>query len=63
MAVKKTFNFKLGDNVKLALSNESGSVIGRAHYLEQNPQYFVRYLASDGRQVESWVSEEALVVA
>ncbi len=61
MATKKTFNFKLGDGVKLSLSGETGSVIGRAHYTNVDPQYYVRYVGADGRQIETWQSEDALV--
>ena len=61
MASKKTFDFKLGDRVKLAMSEERGSIIGRAHYLEADPQYDVRYVAADGRMVEGWLSETAIV--
>lgn len=60
MATKKTFDFKLGDNVTLALSGETGTVVGRASYINANPSYLVRYVAGDGRQVENWLSEEAL---
>ncbi|PZR90326.1 MAG: hypothetical protein DI537_19105 [Stutzerimonas stutzeri] len=59
MAVKKTFEFKLGDEVSLQ-SGESGTVIGRAHYLDMNPQYMVRYTAADGRLTECWWAESAL---
>lgn len=60
MAVKKTFNFKLGDRVDLTESNETGLIIGRAHYTNANPSYLVRYVAGDGRQIENWTSEDAL---
>lgn len=60
MASKKTFDFKLGDAVKLSLSDERGEVVGRAHYSNMNPQYLVRYKAGDGRQVEAWIAEDAL---
>jgi hypothetical protein len=60
MASKKTFNFKLGDQVKLATSSETGTVIGRAHYVNQDPQYYVRYLAADGRQTEAWWAEDGI---
>ncbi len=60
MAVKKSFAFKLGDAVKLE-SGERCTVIGRAHYLDSNPQYMVRYVAADGRMTECWWAESALV--
>lgn len=55
-----TFKYSLGDQVKLALSGERGSVIGRAEYEHVPPAYFVRYVAADGRQVEEWFSASAL---
>lgn len=54
------FEFELGDKVTLTLSTESGIVIGRAEYLESDNQYYVRYLAGDGRQTESWWAEKAI---
>ena len=63
MAVKTKFDFKLGDKVKFVLSGEAGEVIGRAHYKNSNPQYFTRYLSTDGRQFEDWIPEDALVLA
>lgn len=39
---------------------EEGTVIGRAEYLEMDDQYFTRYRAGDGRQVESWIGEKGL---
>lgn len=53
MAVKKTFDFKLKDRVKLD-SGEAGEVIGRAQYVDSNPQYMVRYVAADGRMTQEW---------
>ena len=61
MAVKKTFDFKLGDEVVIEESGERGVVIGRAHYTDANPGYLLRYRAGDGRCVEAWWSESALV--
>ncbi|MNF02400.1 hypothetical protein D3C80_2015370 [compost metagenome] len=59
MAVKKTFNFKLGDKVKLE-SGETGTITGRAHFTDSNPQYYLRYVAGDGRQVQCWWDESAV---
>jgi hypothetical protein len=61
MAVKKPFDFKLGDEVAIEESGERGVVVGRAHYLDQNPTYLLRYRAGDGRCVEQWWAESALV--
>jgi hypothetical protein len=60
MAVKKTFAFKLEDMVKLDQSNEVGVIVGRAHYVDSNPTYYIRYKAADGRLIESWWNESAL---
>lgn len=61
--MKEEFKFNLGDRVKLRLSSEAGEVIGRAEYSRSKPQYLVEYLAGDGRQVDSWKDEDALVAA
>lgn len=60
MATKRTFTFKLDQPVKLRDSNETGRVIGRAHFVDSNPQYHIRYRAGDGRVVESWWNESAV---
>jgi len=56
------FQFNLGDQVRLAHTEERGMVIGRAEYLEHEgaTTYLVRYKAADGRQVESWWNQSAL---
>ncbi|MDN7488509.1 hypothetical protein QZM35_12445 [Burkholderia sp. AU45274] len=54
------FKFSLGERVAIAESGESGSVHGRAEYSEAANNYYVRYVAADGRAVESWWSEGAL---
>lgn len=73
MASKKTFNFKLNDAVALAgsfaitdaMGNtkavETGVVVGRAHYINSDPQYYVRYTTAQGCQVEQWLAEDAIV--
>ncbi|WP_267355702.1 MULTISPECIES: hypothetical protein [unclassified Methylobacterium] len=55
-----TFQFELGQQVKLIGSAEQGYVSGRADYLESAPSYFVRYRAADGRLTEAWWSGSAL---
>lgn len=60
MPTKKSFFFHLGDPVRLAGTDEIGHVVGRAHYLDSNPQYLVRYAAANGRLVEAWWAESAL---
>lgn len=48
------FKFSIRDRVKLALSGEAGIVVGRAQYQAAENGYLVRYVAADGRQVETW---------
>jgi len=57
------FIFQLGAEVTLQTSGETGFVIGRAEYLTTNPSYLIRYKAADGRQVETWWSEDAILAA
>lgn len=53
----------LGQEVSLMLSSELGSIIGIAQYQNnQEHQYLVRYIAADGRQVESWWAESAIKI-
>lgn len=52
--------FQLGDDVRLAMSNETGKVIGKAEYLYESRKYFVQYVAAEGRQVEGWFAFEQL---
>jgi hypothetical protein len=52
--------YQLEQRVKLNMSGETGVVVGRAEYVNQGNQYHVRYVASDGRQVEDWFAEDAL---
>lgn len=63
MTEKKAFRFELEAEVMLNRSMERGSVIGRAEYVNACDSYLVRYVTSDGRQVESWISEDALVAS
>jgi len=55
-----SFKFSLGERVAIAESGESGSILGRAEYSEAANSYCIRYVAGDGRAVESWWSEGAL---
>ncbi len=54
------YKFMLGMAVAFEQSDEEGLVIGRAEYLTGEPQYYIRYKAGDGRQVEQWWGESAL---
>ena len=55
------FKFSLEDKVKLTHSDEHGDVIGRSEYINSEPTYLIRYVAGDGRQIESWWAEDALM--
>lgn len=59
----RTFLHDLKAEVKMVESNEQGSVIGRAEYLDHSNSYLVRYRAGDGRQVEAWFDEPAITAA
>lgn len=54
------FAHELGAAVTITASEESGTVIGRAEYVESNPQYLIRYKAADGRATEVWWNGSAL---
>ena len=51
---------ELGAMVKLITSDEVGTIVGRAEYLNSEPSYYVRYKAADGRQTECWWSSSAV---
>ena len=55
------FLYELNQKVKLILSGEKGSVIGRVEYVSTNPQYLIEYVAADGRQVEGWFFAESIL--
>ena len=56
------FKFELNQPVTIALSGESGTIIGRAEYSESSiPSYCLRYVSKDGRAVEDWWKESTLV--
>lgn len=57
------FVFELGQKVKISISGETGEVIGRAEYIDCNPQIYVRYVSADGRAVEIWWVQDALETA
>lgn len=54
------FKFNNGDTVKIAISGETGQVIGRAEYLSDERRYWVRYKTAMGRATEEWWVESAL---
>ena len=57
------FKFSLGASVQIMASGERGEVIGRAEFLDAGDSYLVRYKAADGRAVENWWAETALMQA
>ena len=54
--------FQLNQRVRLAESDEEGTIIARAEFETSEPSYSVRYKAGDGRQTEAWWGESALLV-
>lgn len=55
------FEYEMGDLVCLKLSDERGTVIGRAEYASANePCYRIRYKSAQGRLVEEWWDESAI---
>lgn len=54
------FKFEFNQEVNIFRSGEHGIVIGRAEYPSGNNNYYVRYVAADGRSVEAWWQEDAL---
>lgn len=57
------FAFEIGQTVKIANSDEVGKVTGRAEYQNSENSYYLLYKAADGRAVEAWWTESALVAA
>ena len=60
---KQGHKFDLKQQVAIAISRETGEVIGRADYVTHENTYLVRYKTTDGRAVESWWDESALVAS
>lgn len=58
-----SFSFPLNAEVVITASGEKGIVIGRAEYTTSQPSYLLRYRSADGRAVEAWWSQDALVRA
>ncbi len=54
------FKFNLSSDVKIAVSGESGNIIGRAEYADSENCYLIRYKSADGHAVEKWWGESAL---
>ena len=56
-----SFKFDLQQRVAIQVSDEVGEVVGRAEYTTAENNYFVRYRSADGRAVEQWWPESALM--
>lgn len=56
-----SFNFELGQNVSLAVSNEVGTIIGRADYVNSSYQYYVHYADGNGCAKSEWFYESQLI--
>jgi len=59
-----TFKFELGALASISIngvSGETGEIIARAEYTNAENMYFLRYIAADGRAVQQWWTESALV--
>ena len=54
------FKFNIDQQVVISISEESGTVIGRAEFSNSENSYQIRYKAADGRAVELWWLESAL---
>lgn len=57
------FKFQLGRIVVIECSLEQGVIHARSEYSNSENQYLVRYKSADGRAVEAWWPESALVGA
>ena len=55
------FKFELNDTATIEVSGETGKVIGRAEYTTGEVAFRIRYKSADGRAVETWWDETALV--
>jgi len=58
---ERHFIFGLGDTATIAVSGETGTVIGRADYLENENNYLLIYQAADGRAVKQWWKQSELL--
>lgn len=56
----RKFKFDIGQQVMIAISGESGEVIGRAEYADSENSYFLRYKDAQGMAREEWWREGAL---
>lgn len=59
----KPLLYELKVTVKMTESNEQGTIIGRAEYIDHVNGYLVRFRAGDGCQTEKWFDETAIEAA
>lgn len=57
------FRFDMKEALQIEASGERGTVVGRAEYVTAENQYYLRYKSADGRAVEGWWGESALIGA
>ena len=55
--------YQLNQTVVVACSREKGEIIARAEYANGEPAYLLRYKCADGRAIESWWGQSALLAA
>lgn len=55
------FAFHMHDPVVIKESGESGTVIGQARHAFADDSFLIRYRSGDGRAVESWWTQTALM--
>jgi hypothetical protein len=60
-AMSDLFVFDLEQHAAIIMSGEVGIIVGRAQYTQGENSYLLRYKAADGRAVEAWWPESALM--
>jgi len=61
MSNNNNFRFSFKSKVQIVQSGEEGIVTARAEFCNGESEYLVRYKAADGRAVEQWWKDSALV--
>lgn len=62
-AISRRMKFKLGQDVTLEVSGETGRIVARTEYEAGEPTYLVRFKAADGCGREVWWGQSAIVGA
>jgi heat shock protein HspQ len=55
------FKFEIGQDVRLKMSEEKGTVIGRAEYANDENRYEIVYRNVTGAHAHGWFTESELV--